>query len=212
MSQYLELFTTVYNLSPIPLRFSYGFWGALMIVYWYAHMHDRYNVRPKARVLEEKNFNASLPFIGIANVIFYWIAQNHKYWWHIENMLAPELATSTGFCTMAYGLYVILKGRAAINGYWGPHLYLYSDPNDRKIIQHGIYSKIRHPIYFGQVLMAFGTFLLANTPTFLIFPIAVSIWNTVRARKESRFLKAHYGTVFDDYRKKTPFRAISGII
>lgn len=212
MSEFIDLFNTIYNLSPIPLRMAYGFWAALMIMYWYAYIHDRYNVPKKDRELDERNFTAALPFIGVANVLLYWFAEHKKFPWHIPNLLPQEVAAVGGFFVMVIGLYVTLMGRAAINGYWGPHLYIYKKEEDRKIIRHGIYSKIRHPIYFGQVLMASGTFLLANTPTFLIFPAAVAIWNTVRAKKETKFLIAQYKNEFQDYRKKTPYRVIPGLL
>lgn len=210
MLEIVEIFNTIYNLSPIPLRVSYGFWIALMIVYWYARLHDRYNVPQKPRTLDRRNFSAALPFVGIFNVFLYWLAELKKYPWHIFPLMPQEIMTVAGFVLMSAGLTVTLLGRAAINGYWGPHIYKYTRPEDRKLIQHGVYARVRHPIYFGQVLMAIGTFFFANTPTFLIFPLAVIVWNTARAKRETEFLLEHFGNEFVEYRKKT-FRVIPDI-
>ena len=210
MTEFIELFTTIYNLSPIPLRVSYGFWAGLILLYWYARHHDKYNVPFKKRELRARNFSAALPFVGVLNVLLYWLAENKKYPWHLQQLFPAEVSTVVGFILMAVGLWIALLGRAAINGFWGPHLYVYENPADRKIIRHGIYAHIRHPIYFGQVLLAYGTFFLANTNTFLLFPVAVTIWNIARARKESAFLFEQYGDEFKNYKDQTD-RIIPGV-
>jgi protein-S-isoprenylcysteine O-methyltransferase Ste14 len=76
----------------------------------------------------------------------------------------------------------------------------------RQLVTHGIYSKIRNPIYvFGSFIIA-GIFLLIGHPRWLlmIFVVVVpmQIW---RARKESAVLEAKFGDEYRTYRASTWF-------
>lgn len=75
----------------------------------------------------------------------------------------------------------------------------------RKLISHGIYSKIRNPIYiFGSCIIA-GIFLLIGRPKLLlifVIVIPVQIW---RARKEAAVLEAKFGDEYRSYRAATWF-------
>ena len=205
----IKIFSIVYDLSPVPLRLSYAFWIGLMTIYSYAHTHDKYNSKPKPREFDEVNFSKALPFLGIGNVLLYWWANYKKFPFSIH-MFSDDIAIPIGLVLMTIGFYVTCRGRAAINGYWGPHLYRYTNPEDRKIIRHGIYKNIRHPIYSGQVYMAYGTLFLSNNTVFIIFAVLLTIINVIRAKREERYLKEQYGNEFEDYKKKT-YRAIPSI-
>jgi protein-S-isoprenylcysteine O-methyltransferase Ste14 len=58
-------------------------------------------------------------------------------------------------------------------------------PQARQLVRHGIYSKIRNPIYVFSALLVFG-FLLAFQKPILFFMLAILILvQVVRARQES---------------------------
>jgi protein-S-isoprenylcysteine O-methyltransferase Ste14 len=80
----------------------------------------------------------------------------------------------------------------------------------QQVIATGPYARVRHPMYFGAVLM------------FLVTPVALgSFWAlapaaglvaaiVARLRDEERFLSAHLSG-YSSYRQQVPFRLIPGI-
>jgi protein-S-isoprenylcysteine O-methyltransferase Ste14 len=75
----------------------------------------------------------------------------------------------------------------------------------QQLVTHGIYSKIRNPIYvFGTVLIA-GFVLVLHRPIGWLFLLAVVVMQTLRARREAQVLEAAFGDAYRDYRRKTWF-------
>jgi|ERR1035438_5353761 protein-S-isoprenylcysteine O-methyltransferase Ste14 len=74
-----------------------------------------------------------------------------------------------------------------------------------QLVTHGIYSKIRNPIYvFGTVLVA-GFVLVIRRPALWLFLPAIIVMQTVRARREARVLEAAFGDAYREYRRNTWF-------
>jgi protein-S-isoprenylcysteine O-methyltransferase Ste14 len=74
-----------------------------------------------------------------------------------------------------------------------------------QLVTHGVYSKIRNPIYvFGTVLIA-GFVLLIHRPKLWLLVLAVIIMQTLRAHREARVLQAAFGDAYREYRRKTWF-------
>ena len=78
-------------------------------------------------------------------------------------------------------------------------------PQARRLVTHGVYSRIRNPIYvFGPILIA-GLALYWNRSYFLwafAFLIPMQAW---RARKEARVLEVKFGEDYRTYRRQTWF-------
>ena len=75
--------------------------------------------------------------------------------------------------------------------------------DDHKLVQTGIYSVIRHPIYLRALLVSVGLPLVFRSwlvaPLFLLILIFVA----VRIRQEEKLLAEQFGTAFNAYRKCT---------
>ncbi len=69
-------------------------------------------------------------------------------------------------------------------------------PQATQLVTHGIYSRIRNPIYVFGTLVFTGLFL--ERPLLLLLLVPVLILQISRARAEARVLEAHFG---DDYRR-----------
>ena len=75
----------------------------------------------------------------------------------------------------------------------------------RQLVTHGLYSKIRNPIYiFGSCIIA-GAFLLVGHPLWLLIFVIVIPMQIWRARKEAAVLEAKFGEEYRAYRASTWF-------
>lgn len=74
-----------------------------------------------------------------------------------------------------------------------------------QLVKHGIYSKIRNPIYvFGTLLIAGFALVIHRPALWLLVPIVI-VAQTLRARREARVLEAAFGDAYREYRRKTWF-------
>jgi protein-S-isoprenylcysteine O-methyltransferase len=80
--------------------------------------------------------------------------------------------------------------------------YVTLQPNHR-LVQEGIYNRIRHPLYLSLLLAPIGIALVFAS--YLALPILALAMAFVldRIRKEERLLAEHFGLEFEDYRRDT---------
>jgi protein-S-isoprenylcysteine O-methyltransferase Ste14 len=78
-------------------------------------------------------------------------------------------------------------------------------PQANQLITHGIYSRIRNPVYvFGTFVFA-GLFLFLERLLLLLLLVPVLILQITRARAEARVLEEHFGEQYRQYKAKTWF-------
>ncbi len=78
-------------------------------------------------------------------------------------------------------------------------------PQARRLVTHGLYSRIRHPVYvFGWFALS-GLVLYLNQPVFLLLLILIVPVQVVRARAEERVLEQRFGEEYTAYRAGTWF-------
>jgi protein-S-isoprenylcysteine O-methyltransferase Ste14 len=74
-----------------------------------------------------------------------------------------------------------------------------------ELVTHGLYSKIRNPVYvFGTVTFA-GLILILQAPVLWIGLAVLVVLQTIRARREAAVLEAAFGDAYREYRRKTWF-------
>jgi len=78
-------------------------------------------------------------------------------------------------------------------------------PQARKLISHGIYSRIRNPIYFFGTFVFAGLFLFLERPWLLLILVPLLILQITRARAEARVLEERFGDEYRRYKASTWF-------
>ena len=78
-------------------------------------------------------------------------------------------------------------------------------PQAKELVTHGLYSRIRNPIYVFVDVMIFGLILALHLYwLFAFFPILVAM-HVLRAHREAKVLREKFGQAYLDYRNQTWF-------
>jgi protein-S-isoprenylcysteine O-methyltransferase Ste14 len=78
-------------------------------------------------------------------------------------------------------------------------------PQAKKLVTHGIYSKLRHPVYVFSALFIFGISLYINMPLLLLLFVILIPIQVARARAEEKVLEEKFGAEYADYKRSTLF-------
>lgn len=78
-------------------------------------------------------------------------------------------------------------------------------PKAKALVTHGLYSRIRNPIYIFGMLWIAGLILALGKPRWLIILLAVAPMQIIRAKREARVLEAKFGDAYRSYRRHTWF-------
>jgi len=117
--------------------------------------------------------------------------------WPLFRALSLKLAfPSVGFGLLLGGHGLVLWATLALGPSFGLRPRVIAE---HRLIRHGPYRFVRHPLYTGLHMLYVGTFLLVPCALFLLSAIAAVIGNAVRARAEERVLTAHYGDAYCAY-------------
>jgi len=78
-------------------------------------------------------------------------------------------------------------------------------PQARALVTHGVYSKIRNPIYVFSGLTLLGVLIALNSRyAFLLLAVVIPV-QVIRAHQETNVLEARFGDEYRQYRKGTWF-------
>ncbi|MBU3924277.1 MAG: isoprenylcysteine carboxylmethyltransferase family protein [Nanoarchaeota archaeon] len=101
------------------------------------------------------------------------------------NNISPMPIYIVGFVVSITGLIVAMIGRLQLRNLWNPITNIYKS---KEILEVGIFSKIRHPIYLGRLFFFAGTMLMLNLRAIFLAPF---YWDYLRNRliQEEEYLQ-----------------------
>lgn len=78
-------------------------------------------------------------------------------------------------------------------------------PKATALVQKGVYSKIRHPIYWGASITAVGWVILTHSTVWILVAAMFILSSIVRASREEKKLIETFGEKYISYKKRTWF-------
>lgn len=118
--------------------------------------------------------------------------------------MAPDSAAR--WISVAVGAAELLIGAASVAAGFralGSSLTPMPRPHDTaEMVVHGIYDRIRHPIYAGLILGAIGWSTLAGSPPAFVAAVALGLFLDAKARREEAWLAERYPD-YAAYRRRT---------
>ena len=116
--------------------------------------------------------------------------------------LNPDVSieASTGLLLwLGYGIFIlgaVIALIAAVN--LGKNLTPLPRPKENaELIQNGLYRFVRHPIYFGVIVLSIGWGLIQQSTLIWLYVIVIAIFFDIKSRKEERWLTERFSTYAD---------------
>ncbi len=78
-------------------------------------------------------------------------------------------------------------------------------PQAKALVTHGLYSRIRNPIYVSVGVMWLGVIVALRLYWLFVRLVALLVMQVFRSGRESRVLEEKFGQAYLDYRKQTWF-------
>jgi protein-S-isoprenylcysteine O-methyltransferase Ste14 len=104
-----------------------------------------------------------------------------------------------GATLLALGAVVVFRGISDL----GSNLTALPAPvRGARLVETGVYRRVRHPIYAGVVLMGLGWALFAGSLASLAAAILLAGWFDLKSRREEVWLVAHHPG-YAAYRQRT---------
>ena len=141
--------------------------------------------------MEERQLHIFTAVQIVAVAALLWIIFTRPGTWDLQRVVGTALiiAGTAGIATARYQLGKSFAVRAEAH----------------QLVTHGVYSKIRNPIYVFGAVMIVGVVLVLHRPILWLLLAAIVIMQTLRARREAQVLEAAFGDAYREYRRKTWF-------
>ena len=80
------------------------------------------------------------------------------------------------------------------------------------IVTTGVYASVRHPMYSSLFLIYFGLAIVWGIVWMLVPAAFFSIITVAIAMKEEQFLLQRFGSEYEEYLRKVPYRFIPHVV
>jgi len=103
-----------------------------------------------------------------------------------------------GYVIFYAGIAVALAGRMALGNNW-THMIDYQIKHEQKLVTHGIFTYIRHPMYSGFIAIFTGLFIVMASWIYVPVFFLLTTYIFSQAKKEEYLLARHFGKEYLRY-------------
>ena len=161
--------------------------------------------RPRGRATGLANKALRGPVYLLIGIPFFAVAA--LLWRPLPLALSPSLqalALALGALLYFPGLGLALWGRLALGEMYNVSMSVGVQLNaGHRLVASGPYAIVRHPMYAGIIMVAWGGLLLYRTWTY-VFVAFIFLGLAVRARREEQALAAEFGPEWEAYCRRVP--------
>jgi protein-S-isoprenylcysteine O-methyltransferase Ste14 len=138
-------------------------------------------------------------------------------WQPVDGVLyrVPGVWRSIGYVAQAIGILLTIRGSSAIDvlDLAGIRPVLdaqrHTSPRHVPLETKGVYSLVRHPLYFGWALFVFGAPTMTGTRA--VFAVVSTVYLAIAIPFEERALVNLFGDGYKTYQQRTRWRMIPGV-
>jgi protein-S-isoprenylcysteine O-methyltransferase len=112
----------------------------------------------------------------------------------------PAEVEPFGVVLLFVGIGLDIAGRLSLRKFYSETVRIRPD---HKLITHGVYRFIRHPIYLGVLLYAFSLPLILQNLLGFLITMALTPMLIIRIRLEEKVLADRFGQEYAEYARKT---------
>ncbi|MHB0859532.1 MAG: protein-S-isoprenylcysteine O-methyltransferase [Anaerolineae bacterium] len=122
-------------------------------------------------------------------------------WFDSRGYYMPASAGWIGMALMAAALWLLWRAHADLGRNWPPTLEI---SPDQRLVTHGVYGVIRHPIYAALWLWCIAqALLLPNWIGGLAGLVTLLPVHVLRVPREERMMREHFGEAYHKYSERT---------
>jgi protein-S-isoprenylcysteine O-methyltransferase Ste14 len=108
----------------------------------------------------------------------------------LDGHIGGQVATIVSSPLFVVGLGFIVLGTVGLGG---RNVSPFPKPKeDASLVESGIFSVVRHPIYSGFIFFSFGWSILWHSLAALIAALVLLVFFDIKARREERWLEAKF--------------------
>jgi protein-S-isoprenylcysteine O-methyltransferase Ste14 len=144
----------------------------------------------------QRIFLAGLLLLGLT--LMFLLPYGDRRGWLVHH--GPDLLRYLGLALYAAGNALAFAAVKTLDTQYSGYVTL---QDDHKLIQHGIYSVIRHPIYLRMLFVGVAVPLIFRSWLWVPFLLVVVGIVTYRIRAEEKLLSELFGAEFEAYRRRT---------
>jgi len=120
--------------------------------------------------------------------------------WHPQNWRLLSVPNIVGLAMLVVGLTVAFVALGTLKRFYASTLVI---KEDHRLITHGVYRIVRHPIYLGVLIVIFGVPVYASSLNgYLVMSVLIPIVLN-RIRIEERLLTDEFGDAYREYQETT---------
>ncbi|MGE5605923.1 MAG: methyltransferase family protein [Bacteroidota bacterium] len=170
----------------------------LQLVFWFAlFSYWAFTANSQGRNNQSKNeLTGFLKLAGIPIALFVpWIGWG---WVGIKLFSASLITDLLGTLLSACGLLIAIWARVMLGRNWSGNVVI---QKNHQLIQEGPYSLVRHPIYFGVILLVFGSAIVLAGLWGMLITIIISLGLYQKAKLEEKLLMEQFPDKYLEYKK-----------